>query len=153
MAIRPSISTKQRTTGSFLCADDDSTFGTDATVIRQYRPVKDSSSGDNYVTPLVSGDSDGVVIAGIAQDDAKETGSVLVTIAGVTLARAYGSITRMNALEAVGTGTDDSYGFLKAVVSGASANNHQIVGVALEDAVDKAFFLALAAPSITMTPG
>jgi len=153
MAIRPSISIKQRVTGSFYCADDDTTFATGATVIRQYRPVKDSSSGDNYVTPLVVGDLDGTIIVGIAQDDALLGNSVLVTLAGVSIVKAFGAITRGNALEAVGTGTSDNYGSVKAVASGASAVNQMVVGVALEDAADGAEFLALIAPHITITAG
>ena len=153
MAIRPSISTKQRITGSFYCADDDTTFASGATVIRQYRPVKDSSSGDNYVTPLVAGDAAGVVAVGIAQDDAILGGSVLVTLFGVSLVKAYGAVTRGAALESVGTGTGDSYGFAVAVVSGATGANHQTLGTALEDAADGALFLALICPQITMTAG
>jgi len=151
--MRPSISTKQRFTGSFYCADDDTTFASGATVIRQYRPVKDSSSGDNYVTPLVAGDTAGVVAVGIAQDDAILGGSVLVTFFGVSLVKAYGAVTRNAALESVGTGTGDSYGFAAAVVGGATGENHQTLGIALEDAVDGALFLALICPQITMTAG
>ena len=151
--MRPSISPKQCFSGSYKCADDDTTFATDATVIRQYRPVKDSASGDDYVTPLVAGDTAGVVTAGIAQNDAQLGESVEVVFCGVSLVKAYGAITRQAALESVGTITGDSYGGVVAVVSGASGANHQIIGVALEDAADGEEFLALIIPHITITAG
>ena len=151
--MRPSISTRHNWSGSYKCADDDSTFSSGETVIRQYRPVKDSTSGDDYVTPLVAGDSNGVVTAGIAQNDAQLGESVEVVFCGVSLVKAYGAITRQAALECIGTITSDSYGGALAVVSGASGTNEQVIGVALEDAADAEEFLALIIPHITITAG
>jgi len=106
---------------------------------RQYMAVK-KGTADNQVKPLEDGDDAGTVIVGFLQKDADDGESVAVRISGVTWARAEGSVTRGDLLEAVHDATDeDKNGNLKNQGTPISVTE-MIAAEALESAADGEYF-------------
>lgn len=101
--------------------------------IYQYMAVK-AGTDDHQVAPLDSGDTSGTIIVGIAQNDANDTEAVEVVILGPTKARAEGSVTRDDLLEAIYDATANKNGNLKTL--SALANGKMIAALAEEDAAD-----------------
>jgi hypothetical protein len=88
--------------------------------------------------PLASGDTAGTKIEGFLQADANDGDGVLVRVEGVTMARAEGSVTRGDELEAIYDTTEDKNGNLKTITPGSAGQ--MIAARALESAADAEYF-------------
>lgn len=118
--------------GSYFLEKVDSVEG------RQYMAVKKGSS-DNQVKPLESGDTAATTIVGFLQADADNGESVCVRLEGTTWARAQGSVTRGDVLEAIYNATEDKNGNLQTLAT-LAASGKMIAAEALEGAADGEYF-------------
>lgn len=128
---RPSVSLEGSASGSYYAEG----------AIKQYMAVK-KGTADNQVKPLASGDTAVTVIVGFALNDADDGAGLTVIHSGPCMARANGTITRDDMLEAIYNATAEKNGNVKTITTCANAS--MIAARAMEDAADAAYFLIFA---------